>query len=112
MFGEEGASSPHEAFFYYQSNNLRAVRSGKWKLHLNEGMLVDLDADAGETTDVSGDHPDVVAALNAHAERCREDLGDEATGVEGSGCRTAGWVDDPKFLTPHKYNPYVEAAYD
>ena len=112
MFGEEGASSPYDAFFYYGQNNLRAVRSGKWKLHLDTGMLVDLEADIGETTDVSGDHPDVVAELNAYAERCRQDLGDETAGIEGTGCRTAGWVDDPQFLTPHEYNPYVEAAYD
>ena len=26
--------SPHEAFFYYKSNSLEAVRSGKWKMHL------------------------------------------------------------------------------
>ena len=112
MFGEEGAASPYDAFFYYGQNNLRAVRSGQWKLHLEDEMLVDLNVDVGETTDVSGDHPDVVAQLKAHVERCRQDLGDEGAGVEGSGCRTAGWVDDPKFLTPHEYNPYVEAAYD
>ena len=112
MFGEGGASSPYDAFFYYGQNNLRAVRSGKWKLHLDDEVLIDLDTDIGETTDVSGDHPEVVAELKAHVERCRQDLGDESTGAPGTGCRTAGWVDDPKYLTPHEYNPYVEAAYD
>jgi arylsulfatase A-like enzyme len=112
IFGEEGASSPYEAFFYYGQNNLRAVRVGKWKLHLEDGMLVDLDADIGETTDISRHHPDVVSELEAQVEQCRRDLGDAIQGVEGVGCRPAGWVEDPKFLTPHKFNPYVEAAYD
>ncbi len=75
-------------------------------------MLVDLESDVGETTDVSGGHPDIVTELKKHAERCRQDLGDETTGVAGTGCRKAGWVDDPQYLTPHEYNPYVEAAYD
>ena len=107
-----GAGSPYDAFFYYQQNSLRAVRSGKWKLHLDDEMLVDLESDVGETTDVSGGHPDIVTELKKHAERCRQDLGDETTGVAGTGCRKAGWVDDPQYLTPHEYNPYVEAAYD
>ncbi|HEX6984247.1 MAG TPA: sulfatase, partial [Planctomycetaceae bacterium] len=31
--GDEGARSPHEAFFYYWGDALHAVRSGDWKLH-------------------------------------------------------------------------------
>ncbi len=34
LTGEEGAASPHEQFFYYQCDDLEAVRSGKWKLHV------------------------------------------------------------------------------
>ncbi len=30
--GEEGAASPHEAFYYYTETHLDAVRSGRWKL--------------------------------------------------------------------------------
>ena len=29
--------SPHEAFFYHRANQLQAVRSGNWKLHVDRG---------------------------------------------------------------------------
>lgn len=104
MAGEPGAKSPYEAFFYYQVGQLQAVRSGKWKLHLPleerlfpshaEPGLYDVVADPGETTDLSSQHPDVVAQLMKHAERAREDLGDNEQ--EGSGQRPAGWVENPQ----------------
>ena len=34
LLGEKGAKSKHEAFYYYQMDQLQCVRSGKWKLHL------------------------------------------------------------------------------
>ena len=34
LAGEEGAESPHEAFYYYQVDQLQAVRAGRWKLYL------------------------------------------------------------------------------
>lgn len=34
MAGEEGAKSPYEVFYHYRIDQLRAIRSGKWKLHL------------------------------------------------------------------------------
>ena len=37
MFGEEDATSPRDAFFYYFRDNIDAVRSGKWKLHVRKG---------------------------------------------------------------------------
>ena len=36
MFAEEGAASPHDAFFYYYMDDLEAVRCGKWKLHCTQ----------------------------------------------------------------------------
>ncbi|MGD7652242.1 MAG: sulfatase family protein [Verrucomicrobiales bacterium] len=68
----EGGSSPHEAVFYYQGNTLQAVRSGKWKLRL--GVLYDLDEDAGEGTDVSGEHPDIVARLEGYMDEFAAEL--------------------------------------
>ncbi len=106
--GEEGASSPHEVFYYYQMNQLHAVRSGRWKLHLpladkrrnwgkSEGevplQLFDLVAEISEETDVSGEHPEVVARLTALAEEARRTLGD--IDRAGSEQREAGWVDSP-----------------
>src|SRR5262249_55069266 len=88
LFGQEGAKSPHEAFYYYQGYRLDAVRSGKWKLILaggkreaaapKEAQLYDLTADVGEARDVAAAHPDVVKRLEALAEKMREDLGDVA----------------------------------
>jgi hypothetical protein len=34
--GETSASSAHDAFFFYNRNNLEAVRCGKWKLHVRK----------------------------------------------------------------------------
>lgn len=115
---EPGAKCPHEAYyFYYHVNELHAVRSGKWKLILphtyrtmkgqepgKDGKpgryaqvkatqaLYDLEADVGETTDVSAAHPDVVAKLLGYAEQARADLGDALTNRPGPGRREPGRV--------------------
>jgi arylsulfatase A-like enzyme len=113
MSGQSGAKTPHEAYFYYWGKHLQAVRSGKWKLHLahnydhpdppgHDGKpgkyvkreigpaLFDLAADIGETNDLAVQHPEVVARLKVLAEKCREDLGDSATGQEGKNVRQPG----------------------
>lgn len=92
MRGESGARTPHEAFYYYFSNQLKAVRSGKWKLHLAldpsiekwrmqeagkvEAKLYDLEADPAESDNVIAEHPDVVKRLEALADQARADIGD------------------------------------
>jgi len=111
MSGKKAAKSPHEAFYYYQMDQLQAVRSGRWKLHLplkqkkkNWGkptpdvplQLYDLKADIGETNNVADQHPEVVKRLLALAEKAREDLGD--VNRKGKNQRPAGWVDSPKPL--------------
>jgi len=112
MTGKKGAKSPHKAFYYYQIDQLQAVRCGKWKLHLplnikkkNWGkgtpntplQLYELEADIAETNNVADRHPDVVKRLLALAEKAREDLGD--VGRKGTGQRPAGWVVTPTPLT-------------
>ena len=112
---DEDARTPYEAFYYYRinGNGLGAVRSGRWKLHLGNGALYDLEDDVGETTDVSSEHADVVARLEALAESCRRDLGDESTGAPGDGCRPVGRVDRPRLLTWREgLNPAFDAMYD
>lgn len=109
--GRADAKSPHKAFYYYQMDQLQAVRSGRWKLHLplkpkkrNWGQpepeaplqLFDLKSDIGEKRDVSDDHPDVVSRLMALAEEAREDLGD--VDRPGRNQRPAALVDAPKPL--------------
>ncbi|MHC5056409.1 MAG: sulfatase/phosphatase domain-containing protein [Planctomycetota bacterium] len=100
MHGEEGATSPTEAFYYYAHTHLQAVRSGVWKLHLARPaeppwtprwarhidrkdvfdiaspMLFDLSKDIGEREGVAGANPDAVARLLGIAERARDDIGD------------------------------------
>lgn len=112
IFGTPGAKTPREAFYYYQMDQLQAVRSGKWKLHLPmaskkrnwgspEGkkplQLFDLEADIHEDHDVSKENPEVVQRLLALAEKARADLGD--AGREGKNCRKPGYVKDAKPLT-------------
>lgn len=96
LSGDVQAKSPYEAFYYYRDDRLQAVRSGKWKLHVfrpETGMtqiLHDLEADKGETTDVSSLYPEVVRRLEALAEKAREELGDAATEREGNKVRSIG----------------------
>ena len=111
MAGRDDAKSPHEAFYYYQMDQLQAVRSGRWKLHLplkvkrrnwgkgipNRPMeLYDLKNDIGEKTNVADRHHDVVKRLLALADKARLDLGD--VNYRGNQ-RPAGWVEVAKPLT-------------
>ncbi len=118
LFDPANATDAHESFCYYMRDNLEAVRSGPWKLFVsraNEPIteLYNLAEDVGETTDVSGQHPEEVARLQGLADAAREDLGDAVTGREGANCRPCGWVDDPKPLTDYdESHPYIEAMYD
>ncbi|NNJ24107.1 sulfatase family protein [Alienimonas chondri] len=87
--------SPRDEYLYYSGCLLTGVRSGRWKLVLPreanpsglgwwgrmieavpETQLFDLDADPGETTNVAGAHPQVVARLMDRIEAAREELGD------------------------------------
>lgn len=104
----------HRDFFYYQHNCLRAVRSGKWKLmiphtepvqgsiaakwknhiakadaiRIQKAMLFDVDADIGETTDVSEQYPDVVLELMKLVVWAQSDIGDHNR--FGANARTFG----------------------
>jgi arylsulfatase A-like enzyme len=116
LSGEPGAQTPHDAlFFYYLTDQLQAMRSGKWKLILphqyrafagktgrSDGFpvsydpvdtglqLFDLSVDAGETTDVAVDHPEIVKDLLRKVDAMRGDLGDGLTKVTGRGRRPSG----------------------
>ncbi len=115
LTGQPGAHCPHESLWFYWSNELHAIRAGRWKLHFPhpyptvepvdesrtrfktvpthiELSLFDLETDVGETTNVAADHPDVVEKLKALGEKAREDLGDSLTKRPGSGKRVPGRV--------------------
>ncbi len=106
-------ADPRDAFFYYQMDQLQAVRSGDWKLFVPleskkrnwgkpEGQqslkLFNLAKDIHENQNVAVQYPEVVDRLLAHAESAREELGD--VGRDGRGQRKAGWVDkaSPRLL--------------
>jgi arylsulfatase A len=114
---EGGDSSPQEAyFFYYHTNNLEAVRAGKWKLHFPHGyrsmvgqepgadgspgqynygaetglVLFDLERDIGEAHDVALANPEVVSRLSRLGDEMRAELGDALTETVGVGNREPG----------------------
>lgn len=106
-------------YYYYNTNNLKAVRRDDWKLILphtgrtylgfapgfdgfpgdvnerkEEPMaLYDLRRDPGERYDVQNHYPDIVNELLIVAEMAREDLGDVITDRKGKNVREAGKVD-------------------
>ena len=110
LLGEPGAKTPHEAFFYYYMDQLQAVRSGKWKLHLPlkakwvrfrgvktekvAAALYDVVTDVAEKINLADKHPEVVKRLTSLAEKAREDLGD--VGRKGKGQRPPGYEPNPK----------------
>jgi len=118
VLGEEGAKSPHKAFFYYHGDNLEAVRSGDWKLHIRKGdrevrELYNLREDISESHNVYEKYPEIVKKLEEYIDECRKDLGDKAAGIEGENIRPIGRVENPVPLTHYNPDhPYIIAMYD
>lgn len=115
LFDAKNTKSPwdDDGFFYYRMEQLQAVRAGEWKLYLpleakfmnlqRKGQpakleLYDVRHDVGEQSEVSAQHPDVVARLTALAEKARSDLGD--VNRVGSGQREAGMVEKAVPILP------------
>jgi arylsulfatase A len=99
MAGEKPKKPLRTSLFYYENLRLQAVRSGKWKLHVDRSdikeplpLLYDLENDVGETTNVADRNPEMVKRLMKLVEEARRDLGDEAAGVKGAGVRPAGTI--------------------
>jgi arylsulfatase A-like enzyme len=112
----EDAEPRTEFYYYYNRNDLEAVRKGWWKLVFpheyrsyenvlpgNDGYpgpykrgvtdtlaLYDLRRDPGERYNVINMYPDVVKQLQQLAEKARLDLGDNLTGREGENRRPGG----------------------
>lgn len=113
LAGDSGAVSPYEFFYYYQEDQLQAVRGGRWKLFVPLGdvrrhphfpasgselpLLFDLVADVSSEHDVAAEHPEVVRRLMRAADRARMELGDR--GREGRGVRPRGHVPNPSPRT-------------
>jgi arylsulfatase A-like enzyme len=112
----DGIRNPHDAYaFYYKSNELQAIRRGKWKLYFPHtyqslaggpgGMdgkpadykqvetglaLYDLEADPSETINVAETNSRVVDELEYHALLYRLTLGDGLQGITGAEVRAPG----------------------
>ncbi len=88
------AASPHEVFFYHRQDTLEAVRSGPWKLRVQDGKpfaLHNLDSDVGETTDLLKSRPEVVETMMRHVERFETELAEHQ--------RPAAYMKNPVPLT-------------
>ena len=110
LFAEPSAVSPYEAFYYYDRDQLHAVRQGPWKLFVPlhsfrrhphfgderpaEPLLFNLVGDVGSSRNVAPEHPEIVERLMVLAEQARVDLGDR--GRPGSNQRRPGVVEDPR----------------
>jgi arylsulfatase A len=111
--GEDGAVSPHQAYYFYYGKQLQAMRMGDWKLHFPHGYrtmagkpggvdgiptsysqdkiglsLFNLKNDIGETKDLAADHPDIVKKMQTMADSMRTELGDAKK--KGKGARPPG----------------------
>lgn len=118
MMGIPNAKSPYDAFYYYNMDNLEAVRSGPWKLHISRNghpicELYNLEKDISETINVAGSYPDIVKMLMEKADLIRRDIGDMAVGATGENCRPIGRVANARPLTQYdEKHPYIMALYD
>ena len=102
--------SPYNAFYYYQLEQLQAVRKGDWKLHLpldsmynnfHRAQIIDgrplalynLKDDVIESNNLATENPEIVDDLLDEAEKARIELGD--FGIIGKGVRPAAIIIDP-----------------
>jgi arylsulfatase A-like enzyme len=91
--------SPRKEFLYYTARGLvEGLRHGKWKLLVKQPapprnqnqqaedaeprppqvLLFDLEADLGEQNDIAGEHPEVVARLQARMEELDAEITENA----------------------------------
>jgi len=69
------APSPHE-YLCWRWSGVYGARRGKWKLVLDNGsFLFDLDADIGETTNLSAQQPAIFNELVSRVNQWEDDLG-------------------------------------
>lgn len=115
MRGDAGATTPHDALFFYYGQKLNCVRSGSWKLHLPHGYrtlngrtgrddgipipydqaftdwaLYNLGQDAEEKVNLYDQHPEVAERLKGYADTMIRQLGD--VGKDGLENRPPGYV--------------------
>ncbi len=111
LLGRGAGSSPRTELYYYQQDELQAVRAGSWKLFLplaspgprhphfggrpsGRPLLFNLADDIGSESDLASARPDKVEELLRVAEQARAELGDR--GLRGTGQRPPGRAGTPK----------------
>ena len=99
LFGTPDAKPVRDVFCFYRGLKLEAVRSGSWKLHLEQGALYNLETDIGETNNVASANSEMVAKLRSIADQMQDDLGLEGI---GPGCRPLGNVSNAQPLIKHE----------
>jgi arylsulfatase A-like enzyme len=109
LVGKPLARQRAHPFFYYNCENLQAVRMGDWKLHLprqlkqlpfwdknktfvgiDDPVLYSLRTDRGETSDLASANTEIVHEMLELAESMRSELGEYMH--RGSGQRRTGSV--------------------
>jgi len=113
IYGKTAAQSPYEVYYYYEQDQLQAVRRGPWKLfvplttfrshpHFEKGegqqpLLFNVQEDIGSLHNLADANPDVVRELMEWANKGRKDLGD--LNRKGNGQRNPGKVENPVPVT-------------
>ncbi len=111
LFEETCSKTPYEALYYYNRDQLQAIRSGPWKLFLpltrairhphypgshngpTEALLFNVVDDVSCSNNLASVHPEIVDRLEALASQAREELGDFER--PGKGQRARGRVEHP-----------------
>jgi len=125
LAGQTGARTPHEAFYYYQGDQLQAVRSGAWKLYLPLPARRSIAAKAASPKAAPGKKAPAPANLGPQPARLYDVVQDAQESRDviaqhpeivtaltkladaaredlgdvdrpGRGQRAAGWVSDPQ----------------
>jgi len=78
MAGEQGARSPHEAFYFYRTNRIAAIREGHWKYHAanddDPEQLYNLAIDIGESNNLAPLYRAVCGRLHQKMKQFDADL--------------------------------------
>ena len=111
----QAVSPRKELLYYYQANDLNAIRVGNYKLVFPHNFssvkipghdgssgavenkhtdlqLFDLSKDPGEQKDIKDQFPDIVTQLQIEADIARKDLGDKLTNTIGANVRRPGMI--------------------
>ena len=118
LFFSNEISSKRDIFFYYNEDNLEAIRYKNWKLHIkkegdNVNELYNLEKDIGESNNLFNENKNLVNQLLSYIDSFRKELGDKSLSIVGNEVRPPGRKNNPKPLTSFDDNhPYMYAEYD